>query len=81
MGMESDQEIVQLIGAEEKILAALAPCLEECHKAQIFTQNQVEKFQTVWWGMILWRETKYVIVSGPDVFGDKATREAVFQRC
>lgn len=43
MGVESDQEIVQLVGNEEHVLAAMAPCLEECHKFQIFTQNQVNK--------------------------------------
>ena len=41
MGVECDQEIVQMIGSEEDTLAALAPCLEECHRAQVFTQNQV----------------------------------------
>lgn len=41
MGIECDQEIVQMIGSEEEVLAAMAPCLEECHRAQVFTQNQV----------------------------------------
>jgi DNA-directed RNA polymerase beta subunit len=41
MGIESDQEVVQMIGTEEKFLAALALCLEECHRAGIFTQTQV----------------------------------------
>ena len=41
MGVESDQEIVQLVGTEAAVLAAMAPCLEECHKAQVFSQNQV----------------------------------------
>ena len=41
MGFECDQEIVQMIGTEEKILASIAPCLEECHRAQVFTQAQV----------------------------------------
>ncbi|XP_071137422.1 DNA-directed RNA polymerase III subunit RPC2-like isoform X1 [Mytilus edulis] len=40
MGIECDQEIVQMIGSEEEVLAAFAPCLEECHRAQVFTQNQ-----------------------------------------
>ena len=43
MGVESDQEIVQMIGNEDQVLAAFAPCLEECHKAQVFTQNQVNQ--------------------------------------
>jgi DNA-directed RNA polymerase III subunit RPC2 len=41
MGIESDQEIVQMIGTEEKFLAALAPCIEECHRAGVSTQTQV----------------------------------------
>lgn len=41
MGIECDQEIVQMVGGEEDMLAAMAPCLEECHRAQVFTQNQV----------------------------------------
>ena len=44
MGIETDQEIVQLVGTEEQVLAAMAPCLEECHKAQVFSQNQVHKW-------------------------------------
>jgi len=41
MGIESDQEAVQMIGTEDKILAAIAPCLEESIKAGIHTQKQV----------------------------------------
>ena len=45
MGIESDQEIVQLVGTEEDIMIAMAPCLEECHKAQVYTQNQVKSYR------------------------------------
>ena len=41
MGVESDQEIVQMIGTEEHVVANFSPSLEECQKAQIFTQTQV----------------------------------------
>jgi len=41
MGIESDQEAVQMIGTEEKVLASVAPCLEESIKAGIHTQRQV----------------------------------------
>ena len=41
MGMESEQEIVQLVGCEEETVAAFAPSLEECHKLKIYTQQQV----------------------------------------
>lgn len=44
MGVESDQEIVQMIGTEEHVMASFAPSLEECQKAQIFTQMQVSHF-------------------------------------
>lgn len=44
MGFESDQEIVQMVGTEEQILAGMAPCIEECHKAQVFTQKQALKY-------------------------------------
>ncbi|XP_019643949.1 PREDICTED: DNA-directed RNA polymerase III subunit RPC2-like [Branchiostoma belcheri] len=44
MGVESDQEIVQLIGTDVRTMAAVAPCLEECHKAQVFTQKQALRF-------------------------------------
>ncbi|PVD29148.1 hypothetical protein C0Q70_11745 [Pomacea canaliculata] len=44
MGIECDQEIVQMVGGEEDMLAAMAPCLEECHRAQVFTQNQALKY-------------------------------------
>lgn len=46
MGVESDQEIVQMIGTEEFVVASFAPSLEECQKAQIFTQTQVPWLHT-----------------------------------
>ncbi|XP_036154599.1 DNA-directed RNA polymerase III subunit RPC2 isoform X6 [Myotis myotis] len=44
MGVECDQEIVQMIGTEEHVMAAFGPSLEECQKAQIFTQMQALKY-------------------------------------
>ncbi|XP_038053269.1 DNA-directed RNA polymerase III subunit RPC2-like [Patiria miniata] len=44
MGMESDQEIVQVIGVEENTMAVFAPNLEECHRLQIYTQTQALKY-------------------------------------
>ena len=41
MGFECEQEFVQMIGSEEEILAAIAPSLEEGHRAQVFSQLQV----------------------------------------
>ncbi len=43
MGIESDQEIVQMVGTEEDILNAFSPSLEECNNSQVYTKNQVRK--------------------------------------
>lgn len=65
MGVESDQEIVQMIGTEEHVMAAFAPSLEECQKAQIFTQMQVCLF--TWPGTI-----KFLKTPGIDPFAVSA---------
>lgn len=44
MGLESDQEIVQMIGSADSILSTFAPSLEECHRAQVFTQTQALRY-------------------------------------
>uniref|UniRef100_A0A0L8H2E6 DNA-directed RNA polymerase subunit beta n=1 Tax=Octopus bimaculoides TaxID=37653 RepID=A0A0L8H2E6_OCTBM len=44
MGIECDQEIIQMIGCEEEVLASIAPCMEECHKAQVYTCNQALRY-------------------------------------
>ncbi|XP_049793782.1 DNA-directed RNA polymerase III subunit RPC2 [Schistocerca nitens] len=44
MGVESDQEIVQMIGTEERMMQRIAPSLEECHKANVFTQTQALRY-------------------------------------
>lgn len=41
LGIESDQEIVQMVGTEEDILNAFSPSLEECNNCQVYTRNQV----------------------------------------
>jgi len=38
MGVESDQEIVQLVGVEETYMDAMAPSLEEVSSLGIFTE-------------------------------------------
>ncbi|EDQ88087.1 uncharacterized protein MONBRDRAFT_26625 [Monosiga brevicollis MX1] len=40
MGVISDQEIMQLIGAEEEAMLVLGPSVERCANLNIFTQNQ-----------------------------------------
>lgn len=41
LGVESDQEIVQMVGTEEDVLNSFAASLEECHNLQVYTKNQV----------------------------------------
>lgn len=41
MGIECEQEIVQMVGCEEEVISTFAPSLEECHKLNIYTQLQV----------------------------------------
>lgn len=57
MGVESDQEIVQMIGTEEHVMASFAPSLEECQKAQIFTQTQVPHVCQSW---VIWLKSAKV---------------------
>lgn len=44
MGVACDQEIVQMIGTEEHIMQRFAASLEECHKANVFTQTQALRY-------------------------------------
>lgn len=44
MGIESDQEILQLIGHEDDIVSAMMVSVEECHKANVYTQSQAIKY-------------------------------------
>ena len=39
MGVTSDQEIMQMVGTEDKVMTKFAACLEECHQEKIFTQG------------------------------------------
>ena len=41
MGFVNDQDIVQFVGNEEEVFDAMSPCIEECHRAQVFTSLQV----------------------------------------
>lgn len=50
MGIESDQEIVQMIGIEEEVLNYFAATIEEGNMLQIYTRNQVQFFM---FGIIL----------------------------
>lgn len=44
MGIESDQEIVQMIGTDEHVLSSFASSLEECHQAQVYSQMQALRY-------------------------------------
>ncbi|XP_030543868.1 DNA-directed RNA polymerase III subunit 2 isoform X1 [Rhodamnia argentea] len=44
MGMESDQEVVQMIGRDPRYGALLLPSIEECASLGIFTQQQALEF-------------------------------------
>lgn len=40
-GVQSDQEIAELVGYENDILNCFSASIEECHRMGIFTQIQV----------------------------------------
>ncbi len=40
MGVESDQEIVQLVGRDPQFADTFAPSLQECANEKVFTQLQ-----------------------------------------
>ncbi|XP_064100061.1 DNA-directed RNA polymerase III subunit RPC2-like [Macrobrachium nipponense] len=44
MGVTSDQEIVQMIGTEDRIMTTFAASLEECARLNVYTQTQALKF-------------------------------------
>lgn len=41
MGIETDQEVFQMIGSEENVIEAFISSIEETRKLDIFTQLQV----------------------------------------
>ncbi|XP_057971250.1 DNA-directed RNA polymerase III subunit 2 isoform X2 [Malania oleifera] len=44
MGMESDQEVVQMVGRDPRYSALLLPSIEECADKGIYTQHQALEF-------------------------------------
>ncbi|XP_067036471.1 DNA-directed RNA polymerase III subunit RPC2-like [Acropora muricata] len=44
MGIECEQEIVQLVGCEDDVISTFAPSLEECHKLHIYSQLQALQY-------------------------------------
>ena len=48
-GIQSDQEIAELVGFEDDILNCFSASIEECHRLGIFTQIQVKYFDEFHW--------------------------------
>ena len=48
MGMECDQEIVQLIGYEDDIAELLSPSLEEPYNIGVYSRDQVRCNDLLW---------------------------------
>ena len=44
MGIVSDQEIMQMIGTDDRSMTSFVPSLEECIRANIFTQLQALRY-------------------------------------
>ncbi|KAA8519298.1 hypothetical protein F0562_013554 [Nyssa sinensis] len=44
MGMESDQEVVQMVGRDPRYGALLLPSIEECASQNVYTQHQALEF-------------------------------------
>ncbi|XP_068705248.1 DNA-directed RNA polymerase III subunit RPC2-like isoform X2 [Montipora foliosa] len=44
MGIECEQEIVQMVGCEDDVISTFAPSLEECHKLHIYSQLQALQY-------------------------------------
>jgi DNA-directed RNA polymerase III subunit RPC2 len=42
IGVTSDQEIVQMVGTDDNVMTSFAASLEECNRAAVFTQLQVQ---------------------------------------
>ena len=60
MGIECEQEIVQMVGCEEDVISTFAPSLEECHKLHIYTQLQVYARQEIERPLDLYQNLLYV---------------------
>lgn len=54
MGIESDQEVTQLIGSEGTYAGLFAPSLQECKQLGVFSQQQALE----WLGMSTAQHTK-----------------------
>eukprot|EP00955_Chlamydomonas_euryale_P031480 330704-Chlamydomonas_euryale.AAC.1 len=50
MGAESDQEIIQMVGEDEKYAALLVPTIQDCKQKGIFTQGQALDYLGGWRG-------------------------------
>lgn len=44
MGLERDQEIIQMIGTDQNTTDVILPSADECHRAQVYTQTQALRY-------------------------------------
>ncbi|XP_076466133.1 DNA-directed RNA polymerase III subunit RPC2-like [Babylonia areolata] len=44
MGIETDQEVMMMVGTDEDSVLAMAPCFEECQKHNIFSQKEALRY-------------------------------------
>ncbi|KAL9643773.1 hypothetical protein ABK040_016075 [Willaertia magna] len=58
MGLESDQEIIQLIGTERKYLEILGPSFEECIKENVYTSEQAIEWMAKYLKMADFKKNK-----------------------
>jgi DNA-directed RNA polymerase III subunit RPC2 len=45
MGVVCDQEIVQMVGTDDSVMTAFAASLEECNRANVFTQQHALRYE------------------------------------
>ena len=65
MGIECEQEIVQMVGCEEDVISTFAPSLEECHKLHIYTQLQVYARQEIEMPLDLFQNFEHSVRAPP----------------
>ncbi|EFC45012.1 predicted protein [Naegleria gruberi] len=58
MGIESDQEIVQLIGSDRKYIDALGPSFEECIREGVYTSEQAIEYMSRYLKLADFRKNK-----------------------
>lgn len=78
MGIVSDQEIVQMIGTDDHVMTAFAPSLEECARANIFTQQQALRYSSCLFFLIKRLNSTHVNASENRFLGSKLRQKRFF---